>query len=189
MDGEISSARKTRSTRKDQPKSASISNVSLLSAGRTSGQRPDSRNSIYPATMIVAPDPDSRRFCWFSRGCGIAFSRQSLKVEILLGILKQHVSDLGLGRKSRAHFSFSLSLSEIPTHFRHSQGLTQYRLTKHNHGLLKGFLQVRRSPMAGAFLRPFRHLSLNHPWVDPVPAVVTTLLLHLPKQRLVPILE
>ena len=54
MDGEISPSRKTRSTGKDQPKSALKgsaevgidSSVPLLPAG-TSGQRPDSRSVIY----------------------------------------------------------------------------------------------------------------------------------------------
>ena len=65
----------------------------------------------------------------------------------------------------------------------------QYRLTKHNHRLPKGFLQGWLSPMLGAFLLPFRHLPLDHPWVDPVAAFIRALVLHLPKQRLVPILE
>src|SRR5208337_1040535 len=68
-------------------------------------------------------------------------------------------------------------------------GKPQYRLTKHNHRLPKGFLQGWLSPMLGAFLLPFRHLPLDHPWVDPVAAFIRALVLHLPKQRLVPILE
>jgi hypothetical protein len=57
----------------------------------------------------------------------------------------------------------------------------QYRLTKHNHRLVKGFRHALRSPMVGTFFRPLRHLPFDHSWVDPISAVISALILHLPE--------
>ncbi len=59
------------------------------------------------------------------------------------------------------------------------------------HCLSKGFLQGRKTAMLGSFLLPFRHLPLDHPWIDPVPShrVVSALRLHFPQQPAIPLLE
>ena len=40
--------------------------------------------------------------------------------------------------------------------------------------------------MFGTFLLPFRHLTFDHPWIDPVAPRLRALSLHFPKQAFVP---
>ena len=55
-----------------------------------------------------------------------------------------------------------------PSNLHRGGGLGQYRLTKHNHCLRKGFLQGRHASMLRSFLLELRHLSLDNPGIDPV---------------------
>src|SRR3954447_22765606 len=44
----------------------------------------------------------------------------------------------------------------------------------------------RKAPVLGTLLLPFRHLSFDHAWFDPIPPRVGPLPLPLPEHRLIP---
>src|SRR5271163_1944533 len=62
---------------------------------------------------------------------------------------------------------------------------------KHNYRLHKGFLQNRTTAMLGSFFLPFRHLPLDHPWIDSIAPclIIGSLFLKFPEQTAIPFLE
>src|SRR5512135_2463564 len=80
---------------------------------------------------------------------------------------------------------------DVATEEEQKRAYKQYRSTKHNHCIHKGFVQRRHASMLRSFLLELRHLSLDHPRIDPVAPylVIRALLLHLPQQPPIPLLE